>query len=286
MASLRLILLLAGVLFIAALAWRETRRGRQDAATEHARSRRAEPRLEPELVPATDVAASPVNPETSPDNATAATATLPQRRRTDLALPIVALRDAQFAARDSALAPDAPAPATAGTTTTVADPDPTLTMEPAARSVAAPSIADWPPEEIRRICSLRLVPKRQERFAGRELRQGLLGLGFQHGELGIYHLAGGEDRAMLSVANLSMPGQLDPSLMDFQRFAGLHLFAVLPTRIPNRLALQQLFAVALELAERLHGGVLDVSGRPLDSARMQELQLQFAAAESPPAAAE
>jgi cell division protein ZipA len=108
------------------------------------------------------------------------------------------------------------------------------------------------------------------------LRQGLLSVGFQHGDLGIYHIGGSEGHAMISVANLARPGQLDPSMMDFQRFAGLHLFTVMPGRLPAKEALQQLFSVAQELAGRVDGSVRDDTGGPLDAARMAALVQQFA----------
>jgi cell division protein ZipA len=255
MSALRWILLLAGLLFIAALAWRESRRGRQDAPSGMQRVRREDPPLDP--VDANGADASPLWANTS----VATHATVIDT------LPIVQLSPEQMAALPVS---------ELGAVTQVdflvgPEPEP----EPEPESLPAPSIAEWPAEELRRICSLRLTPQRQERFPGRALRQGLMSAGFQHGELGIFHRAGSAGCAMMSVANLSRPGQLDPAMMDYQRFAGLHLFTVLPGRVSNRMALQQLFVVADELAQRLDGVVQDVSGKALDAARMADLQQQF-----------
>jgi FtsZ-interacting cell division protein ZipA len=131
-----------------------------------------------------------------------------------------------------------------------------------------PTIAEWPPADQRVIISLRIVSVNQDRLSGRRLRQGLLSAGFLHGELAIFHLPGQPDRAMLSAANLSQPGQLDPALMDYQRFAGLHVFTVLPGRVAPAMALEQLYAVTAEVARRVDGRVLDETGQPLDPTRV------------------
>jgi FtsZ-interacting cell division protein ZipA len=141
-------------------------------------------------------------------------------------------------------------------------------QEPADAESGRPSIAEWPPADQRIICSLRVVPSNQERLSGRRVRQGLQSAGFVHGDLAIFHLPGRPDRAMLSAANLAQPGQLDPALMDYQRFPGLHVFTVLPGRLPAAMALQQLYAVTAEIARRVDGRVQDDTGRPLDPLRV------------------
>ena len=52
--------------------------------------------------------------------------------------------------------------------------------------------------------------------------------GFWHGPLDIYHLPDAEGRVIVSAAALAQPGTFDPSIMDSQRFSGLNLFSVLP----------------------------------------------------------
>src|SRR5258706_3458604 len=216
MSGLRWILLLAGVLFIAALAWREARRGRQDAGTGRQRARYEDPPLEPLEAAAAGWSDAPS----------------PARERFPDPLPVVEVSAEQIGTDDT------------GSSLPLMESRPAVVRELELPPPAPPpSIAEWPPEEIRRICSLRLAPLRPERFARRLLRQSLLPARFQHGELGIFHLPGDAGRAMLSVANLSRPGQLDPDMMDYQRFAGLHLFTVLPGRVGNREALLQMFAI-------------------------------------------
>jgi hypothetical protein len=143
-----------------------------------------------------------------------------------------------------------------------------------------PSIADWPPAEQRIICSLRIVSTNQDRLSGRRVRQGLQSAGFMHGDLAIFHLPARANRAMLSAASLSQPGQLDPAQMDYQRFAGVHIFTVLPGRVAPAMALEQLYAVSAEVARRIDGRVHDHAGRLLEPEHVDDWlhqQLQLAA---------
>ncbi|MDE2252194.1 MAG: hypothetical protein KGL25_12415, partial [Gammaproteobacteria bacterium] len=130
---------------------------------------------------------------------------------------------------------------------------------PAALAQAAPPpmVIDWPEEHARRIVTLRIVPAGNDRLAGRAVRQGLSACGFRHGEFGIFHLPGEDGRVILSAASLVRPGTLDPASMDFQRFAGLNLFAVLPGPLDAGQALERLGHAALDLASRVSGRVQD-----------------------------
>jgi hypothetical protein len=123
-----------------------------------------------------------------------------------------------------------------------------------------PLRVDWPADEERHIATLRIVPARQDRIAGRVLRQGLAGCGFRHGQLDIFHLPADDGRVVLSAASLVRPGTFDPATMDLQRYAGVNLFAVLPGPVATGLALERLAAVAEELAGRVSGLVQDESG--------------------------
>jgi cell division protein ZipA len=131
-------------------------------------------------------------------------------------------------------------------------------------------IVDWPSEEARRIVTLRILPARQDRLAGRALRQGLAACGFRHGQFGIFHLAGEDGRVVISAASLVRPGMLDPTTMDFQRFAGINVFAVLPGPVSAEVALQQLAQVAVEVAARVGGRVQDETCSPFSAGEAGE----------------
>jgi FtsZ-interacting cell division protein ZipA len=147
---------------------------------------------------------------------------------------------------------------------------------------AAP-IVEWPPEESRRILTLRILAAR-ERFAGRTLRQALSAQGFVHGRLSIFHKAGGSDsRAILSAASLTQPGNFDLATMDTQRYGGLNIFAVLPGPLPAAAAFEELLASARQLNERLQGTLQDERGDALTAARIAIMRAELAGPETPAA---
>jgi cell division protein ZipA len=130
----------------------------------------------------------------------------------------------------------------------------------------------WPKEHERRIVTLRVVPKREPRFAGRALRQGFASAGFWHGPMDIYHLPDNSGRVVVSAAALAQPGTFDPSIMDSQRFSGLNLFAVLPGPLSEREAFDALVGAARVLAERLDGSIADQHGEELTAPRIARLR--------------
>ena len=130
----------------------------------------------------------------------------------------------------------------------------------------------WPGENERRIVTLRVLPRVEPRFPGRNLRQAFASAGFWHGPLDIYHLPDAEGRVILSAAALAQPGTFDPSIMDSQRFSGLNLFAVLPGPMSERAAFDALVGAARALAERLEGSITDQHGDELTQARVQRLR--------------
>jgi hypothetical protein len=145
--------------------------------------------------------------------------------------------------------------------------------EPVALPASLPMtpIVEWPPEQQRYVLSVRVVGVSPDRMSGRPLRQALAACGFVHGRFGIFHQPGADGRALISAANLSKPGVFDPASMDFQRFRGLGLFAVLPGPLPPAAALDHLLDTAGDLAQRLQARVQDEHGMPLDEERLEEM---------------
>jgi FtsZ-interacting cell division protein ZipA len=139
----------------------------------------------------------------------------------------------------------------------------------------------WPSEAERRIVTLRVLPRIEPRFAGRALRQAFASAGFWHGPLDIYHLPDARGRVVLSAAALAQPGTFDPSIMDSQRFSGLNMFAVLPGPLPERETFDELVHAARALAERLEGLITDQHGEELTPARVARLRQSL---EAPPQA--
>ena len=130
----------------------------------------------------------------------------------------------------------------------------------------------WPNETERRIVTLWVLPRVEARFQGRGLRQAFSAAGFWHGPLDIYHLPDDEGRVVVSAAALAQPGTFDPSIMDSQRFSGLNLFAVLPGPKPERETFDELVHAARQLAERLDGKLADQHGEELTPQRIARLR--------------
>ena len=248
---LRPILLLAGTLFIAILFWWDRRRTRQAASTPPARATRTEPSFES-------------TPSATP--ATAPGSDREQRR----ALPVIDWSAQESVVRDTphdepTFSPDlapvvAPMPApmpAPDSVPTAASVSAAVSVPPALPDTPPPMIVEWPAENARRIVTLRIVPAGTDRLPGRALRQALTGCGFRHGEFGIFHLPDDVGRVILSAASLVQPGTLDPTGMDFQRFPGLNVFAVLPGPQSAERTLERLGQLALELSARVSGRVHD-----------------------------
>ena len=140
-------------------------------------------------------------------------------------------------------------------------------------SSATPRV-EWPSEEQRVIVSLRVVARNGERFTGASLRQALLGEGFVHGDMEIFHRAQGDGQVILSAASLTRPGSFDLATMDSGLYLGLNLFAVLPGPLAGKDTVDKLLTAGHTLARRLRGELLDGRGEALSEARLADIQTQ------------
>jgi cell division protein ZipA len=276
MPELRIILLIAGILFVAGIAGFEWWRARRDRPLSSA--------------PRDDSHDAPMS---------RGVATLPEigiarepRSSVPDTLPVIELRKAEKAgARDSGgiavsqdVAVDEPFENTSTQAIFRAHDEPYIGQDDA---VSASRVVDWdhpgvaggpklalawPGEAERRIVTLRVIPRTEPRFSGRNLRQAFGSAGFWHGPLDIYHLPDGEGRVIVSAAALAQPGTFDPSIMDSQRFSGLNLFTVLPGPLPEREAFDELVHAARALAERLDATITDQHGEELTAQRVARLR--------------
>jgi cell division protein ZipA len=268
--SLRWILLVVGLVFLAVLAAWERRKPRQAQGDPAMRKgARNEPAVGSMIEPQRVSHPSPGAPGDAASGAADARRPVAIPPRIDL--PLESLRDEPMLVDDEALQQleSQPAPEAAQ------EPEPSL-EQPAAAPAATPAptslMVDWPPDGARHILALRIVATTPERFSGRAVRLAITACGFVHGRFGIYHQPDREGRALLSVASLSKPGILDPVNMDFQRLTGISLFTVLPGPLPPAAALDHLIDTARELSQRLPARVQDEQGQPLDAERLEELR--------------
>ncbi len=297
--ELRWILLILGVLFIAALALWERRRPRQasaSSATERPAPRdvlgdsapraRQEPRLTLPQMSAQPHGAQelPViefgGAEPDTDEVPVLSAIAPDGSAAELAAD-----EEDAPPLRTARTPEPPAAAQAARAAQDFDYVPKVTPAPPAGRTAAvpeeawpglpsaePPLVEWPPDEERQIVALRLVAAQPQRFAGRSLRQALAAEGFVLGRFAIFHKPDEAHRAVLSAASLNRPGTFDADTMDSQHYGGLSLFAVLPGPKSPPQAFDELVFTARSLNERLHGVLQDEQGGPLTPARIASLR--------------
>ncbi|NCW57906.1 MAG: hypothetical protein EBV65_09575 [Gammaproteobacteria bacterium] len=106
----------------------------------------------------------------------------------------------------------------------------------------------------------------------------MLGEGFVHGDMSIFHRQLADGRTLMSAASLTKPGNFDLATIDSSRFLGINLFAVLPGPMPGRDTVDKLLLAGHTLAQRLRGDLLDSKGQPLTEARLAEMRREAAAA--------
>jgi hypothetical protein len=270
MAALRWILLGIGVLFLVALAAWELRRPRQAAE-----------RGEPPLGSAGEPGAV-TGPAALTAGGARQRASAPPRVDLPPLEPEIPFEPDGYADPGAQLAQE-----TDGGPGAVADgdglaPPPPLAVPPAERAVRV----QWPPDAERCVLALRIVSMGEEPLSGRSVRQALGACGFIHGAMQIYHQPAEDGRALLSAASLRNPGTLDPATMDFQRFAGLSLFAVLPGPLAASATLDHLLHTARDLAQRLNARLQDEHGAALDATRLESLRRAAQERSGPAARAE
>jgi FtsZ-interacting cell division protein ZipA len=288
MSELRWILLLTGIVFMIGLFWWERRRQHQarpapiygGARTEPILSDGPvpEPRLRageaPRLVPIVDWS------QTRDERAELEPYEHAEQRADEPA--------DELAADSSTVAAESHAPLDPGASQgerevdergayTVAAESPLIDLGAPAPEESPAIKVQWPAEAERRIIALRLVTLRADRLSGRTLRQSLAGCGFRYGPMSIFHLAAPDGRVILSAANLASPGELDPRTMDFQRFAGINLFAVLPGPLEAEVTAARLVRVASEISRRLDATIQDEEGTAVEPAQLQHLATRLLA---------
>jgi ZipA-like protein with FtsZ-binding domain len=287
MDDLRWALLGLGGLFIAGLAWWEMRKPRhagRDSDLEpasEAPTRRREPRI------------GDVEPPVAEDSSYPTLRAIDPREDP----PVLLIDDVPDigAAMDLSIAPDVAVDSPGSGEAIVAPPDVLaeeaapfdVPTEAAVKPPPAPTAQrtgppepNWPPEDQRRIVSLRVVPRPPARFNGRSLRLAFESAGLEFGAFDIYHLVDESGEVVASAANLMRPGTFDPAGMDGSYFHGVHLFCVLPGPLPAGRAVDELVALSRDLAQRISGMVLDAVGQPLDEERVAAVRGEAVAAES------
>ncbi len=296
MPELRLILLVAGLLFLVGLAVWELRRPHQARGSElpgpspepaEPAGRSADWELPPlELPrmsardPAAELPVVEVDPQEFAELVAQAEAPEPspapsgmeglleELGANQVPDPPISDFDDSFASRPAAA--EAPAPLAAQVTEPEPEPEP-------GNAAPATVVVDWPDAERSEILAVRLVSM-GEKFPGRAVRMALASEGFVLGKFSIYHKPAADGRALLSIASLNKPGTFDSQSIDMQRYSGLNLFTVLPGPMPGPDAVDELLACAQVLSQRLRGTLQDEQGAPLTPSRTAVMRNTAAAA--------
>jgi len=290
MSELRLILLIAGLLFIAGIAgfeWWRARRNRPMATVAREEAPVVENISTPRPLPDIHVVREPrvAVDEELPVIELESTSASGTRRALGISISedvaVDVLREEPAAPAPSPAPAPAPAPAAAPRFDSTRK-EPYIGQDDEISEVRIVEeqppirgpqlVLAWPNESERRIVTMRVIPRSEPRFAGRSLRQAFASAGFWHGPLDIYHLPDEAGRVVVSAAALAQPGTFDPSIMDSQRFSGLNLFAVLPGPMNEREAFDALVGAARAMAERLEGSITDQHGEELTAGRIQRLR--------------
>ena len=285
MPELRWTLLVLGVAFLAALAWWELRRPRQAAHREHlnepamhahsppeplASEERREPALGLPEIGVAEVAHQPPVVEIADDS------------MIGLRIDGVRLEPVPVVLEEDAAAIVPTESEAIESSSADADAQADADAEPQSEPVVAPSemsadpIVEWPDEPSRRIIAIRIIAN-MDRFPGHAVRQALAAEGFVLGKFSIFHRAGPDGRALMSVASLNKPGTFDRDSIDLQRFGGLNLFTVLPGPLAAGLAFDELLGAARNLNDRLQGALQDERGEPLTPVRAASIRESLSA---------
>jgi len=107
------------------------------------------------------------------------------------------------------------------------------------------------------VIPLYLVARTSTGFAGSDLLPLFTRMGFEFGEMNVYHFADQHGQALFSLMNGVAPGTFDPNSLAEQSTPALALFLRLPiTRQPN-LVLEQFLDLAYHMADALDAVILD-----------------------------
>ena len=268
MPELRWTLLIVGVVFLAALAWRELRRPRLAPR---------EDLNEPALPPAHVAKEAP-----AADERREPALNLPEIHVTDGVheVPVVEIADDSMIGLRIDGSPETAEPVVLAEEAEAIVPSEPESQADSSESATAPVVAtaempdpvvEWPEETSRRIVAIRIVAP-MDRFPGHAVRQALAAEGFVLGKFSIFHRAGPDGRALMSVASLTKPGTFDRDSIDLQRFGGLNLFTVLPGSLAPGTAFEELLGAARSLNDRLQGALQDERGEPLTPVRVASIR--------------
>ena len=138
---------------------------------------------------------------------------------------------------------------------------------------SSPAAAPLPPPEV---LALYLRPPHDGRFHGPLLETAFAAVGLRFGDMNIYHHFGAgslrTEQPLFSLANMFEPGQFNPDDMADFSTDGLALFIQFPTALDGQVAFEMFLTVAQRLAEELKADLLSEPRKALDSHTIERMR--------------
>jgi cell division protein ZipA len=162
---------------------------------------------------------------------------------------------------------------------------PWISTQPLERDEVAPKREEEPFEPLptdamerrtaeasrQRIVALRMVAAGGP-WDGTSLRAALEAEGLRYGPYSIFHREREDGKSLLYVASMMEPGSFDLSRMDEQEFSGVSLFGVVPGPLDAPSTFDLVLTVGRGLASRLSGQLQDEQGSTLTAQRILNLR--------------
>ena len=125
------------------------------------------------------------------------------------------------------------------------------------------------------IASINLVANSPVGFPGNTIAAVANDLGMRFGEMGIFHRYDGNGRLEYSMANLFQPGEFDRDNMEKFRTKGLTLFMQVPRVFDCVNVFGNMIAVAVQMADRMGGRLVDHEMKPLTESGINTIRAQI-----------
>ncbi|HES76582.1 MAG TPA: hypothetical protein ENO09_06200 [bacterium] len=125
------------------------------------------------------------------------------------------------------------------------------------------------------VIPLYLVARKPGGFAGSTLQPLFARLGFEFGEMSVYHYADANGHILFSLMNGVAPGTFDPSTLPEQSTPALALFLRLPIARQPNLVLEQFLDLAYHMADALDASVLDDRREELNTESVDRMRAIF-----------
>jgi len=126
------------------------------------------------------------------------------------------------------------------------------------------------------IITLHIIPTDGALFTGKEIENFLSDLGFQFGDMGIFHYyVLDTSTPLISLANMFEPGNFDFKKMENFSTQGLSMFIRLPTPVGATTAFESMLNKAYDLAEMLNGEICGPNRNPLNEQMLDGIYQQL-----------